>query len=184
MVFGLQLILSAIFVGLTRLGYYLRSYYEMSAAVKKIAVFFDISLETVRGDERLACSSSELVVRGVRSRYRGEDLTLNLTVPSGSHVLVAATDAALAKHFADLLQRFREPEAGTISIGGVDLTDVDSQRLRDEIAVVDSPAVLERSIAEYLALADPEASRAKIRGVLAQVGLADVVEKIEGGLDR
>ncbi|MDJ0848911.1 MAG: ABC transporter ATP-binding protein [Myxococcota bacterium] len=179
-----ELILSAIFVGLTRLGYYLRSYYEMRAAVKKIAVFFDISLEAVRGDEELACSSSQLVVRGVRSRYRGEDLTLNLTVPSGAHVLVAATGASLAKNFADLLQRFRDPDAGTISIGGVDLTDVDVHHLRDEIAVVDSPIVLERSIAEYLGLADPTLSRARIREVVAQVGLADEVQKMEGGLDR
>ncbi len=179
-----ELILSAIFVGLTRLGYYLRSYYDLRAAVRKIAVFFDISLETVRGDERLACSSSELVVRGVRSRYRGEDVTLNLTVPSGAHVLVAATSASLAKNFADLLQRFREPDAGTIPIGGVDLTDVDVHHLRDEIAVVDSPTVLERSIAEYLALADPDASRARIREAVAQVGLAEEVQKMEGGLDR
>ncbi len=179
-----ELILSAIFVGITRLGYYLRSYYEVRAAARKIAVFFDISLETVRGDERIDCSSSEVVMRGVRSRYRGDDLTLNLTVPSGSHVLVATTSASLAKHFADLLQRFREPESGTMSIGGVDLSDVDVQRLRDEIAVVDSPTVLERSIAEYLALADPEASRARIREVLAQVGLAEEIRKIEGGLDR
>ncbi len=179
-----ELILSAIFVGLTRLGYYLRSYYETRAAVKKIAVFFDISLETARGDEDLACASSELVVQDVRSTYRGEDVTLNLTVPSGSQVLVAATSASLAKHFADLLQRFREPEAGSISIGGVHLTDVDAQHLRDEIAVVDSPVVLERSIAEYLALADPDASRARIREVVAQVGLAGGVQKIEGGLDR
>jgi putative ABC transport system ATP-binding protein len=179
-----ELILSAIFVGLTRLGYYLRSYYEMRAAAKKISVFFDISLEKVAGDERLACSSSELVVRGVRSRYRGESLSLNLSVPSGCQVLVAATAASLAKNFSDLLQRFREPEAGSISIGGVDLADVDVHRLRDEIAVVDTPLVLERSIAEYLALADPEASRARIREVIAQVGLADEVQKMEGGLDH
>ncbi len=179
-----ELILSAIFVGLTRLGYYLRSYYEIRAAVSKISVFFDIALETVRGDQQLDCASSELVVEGVRSRYRGQDLTLNLTVPSGSHVLAAASATSLTKQFADMLQRFRDPEAGTISIGGVDLTDVDAQRLRNEIAVVDSPDVLERSIAEYLALADPEASRARIREMVALVGLADEVQKIEGGLDR
>ncbi len=179
-----ELILSAIFVGLTRLGYYLRSYYEMRAAVKKVAVFFDISLETVRGDQRLDCTSSELVVEGVRSSYRGEDLTLTLTVPSGSHVLAAVSAASLAKQFTDIVQRFRDPEAGTLSIGGVNLADVDAQRLRDEILVVDSPLLLERSIAEYLALADPDAPRARIREAVAQVGLADVVQKIEGGLDR
>ncbi len=179
-----ELILSAIFIGLTRLGYYLRSYYEVRAAVNKLAVFFDIALESAHGDERLDGSSSELVVRGVRSRYRGEEMTLNLVVPSGSHVLAAATAVSLSKQFVDLLQRFREPEAGSISIGGVDITDVDAQRLRDEIAVVDSPMVLERSIAEYLALADPNASRAQIREVIAKVGLANEIQKIEGGLDR
>jgi len=66
----------------------------------------------------------------------------------------------------------------------VDLTDVDAQYLRDEIAVVDSPIVLERSIAEYLTMADPGASRAQIREIVARVGLTDEVQKIEGGLDR
>ncbi len=179
-----ELILSAIFVGLTRLGYYLRSYYEMRAAVKKISVFFDISLESVQGDERLDCSSSGLVVRGVRSHYRGVDVAFDLSVPSGAGVLVAATGGSLAKHFSDLLQRFREPESGTVSIGGVDITDVDVHHLRDEIKGVDSPVMLERSIAAFLAMADPEASRARIREVVTQVGLAEAVLKIEGGLDR
>ncbi|MFT5441375.1 MAG: putative ABC transport system ATP-binding protein, partial [Myxococcota bacterium] len=63
-----ELILSAIFVGLTRLGYYLHSYYQLRAATKKIAVFFDLELENSDGDTEAVCTSSELVFRGVRAR--------------------------------------------------------------------------------------------------------------------
>ncbi len=179
-----ELILSAIFVGLTRLGYYMRSYYALNAAAKKISVFFDLPLEDVRGDERLTPDSGALVVRDVRTHDRGEGLSVDLEVPSGSQVLVAASSAVLVKQFTDLLQRFCEPEAGSISIGGVDISDFDRQRLRDEILVIDSTVLLERSASDFLELADPNASRALIREVIEQVALTEVFQRIEGGLDR
>lgn len=179
-----ELILSAIFIGLTRVGYYLAAYYELRAATKKIEVFWGLALEDVRGDDLSNCTSSELVIQGVRSHYRGYDLSLNLTVEAGSHVLVAPTTVALAKQFGDLLLRFLDQDDGTISIGGVDISDVDVQRLRDEVAVVDSTMVLERSIGDFLGLADPTVPRARLREVIAQVGLADELMTIEEGIDR
>ncbi len=178
-----ELILSAILIGLTRVGYYLRIYYELRAAAKKVAMLFDLPVEDVAGDTVGNLSASGLAFRDVRDRSMGFDVRIDIEIPAGAKVLVGSTTALLDKSFADLLRRFREPDDGRIELGDSDISDLDLHALRDQVVVVDDALVVDCSISEYLSIAQPAVSRHRMRQVLEQVGLSDAVQRIEEGLD-
>ena len=95
--------------------------------------------------------------------------------PGQTVALVGHTGAGKSTAVA-LLQRLRDPDAGTIRIDGVDLRDVTLNSLRANIGVVFQESMLfYRSIADNLRVGRPEASEAEL---LAAARLAEAHEFI------
>jgi ABC-type multidrug transport system fused ATPase/permease subunit len=90
--------------------------------------------------------------------------------PRETVALVGHTGAGKSTAVA-LLQRLRDPTAGTVRIAGVDIRDVTLESLRADIGVVFQESMLFcRSIADNLLIGRPEASEAE---VLAAARLAE-----------
>jgi ATP-binding cassette subfamily B protein len=90
--------------------------------------------------------------------------------PGQTVALVGHTGAGKSTAVA-LLQRLRDPDAGTIRIDGVDIRDVTLDSLRANIGVVFQESLLfHRSIADNLRVGRPEASEAEL---LAAARLAE-----------
>ncbi|EGD04417.1 ABC transporter-like protein, partial [Burkholderia sp. TJI49] len=84
----------------------------------------------------------------------------------------------------DLLQRFYDPQRGSVRIGGVDLRDVDLDALRRHVAVVSQDIVLFRgSLADNIRYAAPLASRDDIAQAARVARLDELVATLPGGLD-
>jgi glucan exporter ATP-binding protein len=95
--------------------------------------------------------------------------------PGQTVALVGHTGAGKSTAVA-LLQRLRDPDAGTIRIDGVDLRDATLDSLRANIGVVFQESMLfYRSIADNLRVGRPEASEAEL---LAAARLAEAHEFI------
>jgi ATP-binding cassette, subfamily B, beta-glucan exporter len=96
---------------------------------------------------------------------------LSFVVEPGQTVALVGHTGAGKSTAVALLQRLRDPDAGTIRIDGVDLRDVTLDSLRANIGVVFQESMLfYRSIADNLRVGRPEASEAEL---LAAARLAE-----------
>jgi len=180
-----ELILSVVFAGLSRADYYLEMYYEVGAATAKLSELWEIPIEDETGaDARVEEPAASLALADVVCRYRGREYELELTLPRAGAVFLAPREAVIGRMLVELLQHYREPDSGSVTLGGTPLRELDGRVLRQQIVVVESTLVPECSIAEFLAIGDPDASRGRMREVLDHVGLSEVIAAIEGGLDR
>lgn len=123
----------------------------------------------------LKAAGADIVFEHIRFSYGDRTVIhdLNLTVPSGKVVALVGMSGSGKTTLTSLLLRFHDPEAGRITIGGVDLRDTTTAGLRDQIAVVTQDVVLfSDSIARNIELGRQGASRAEIE-LAAKAAYAD-----------
>ncbi|VWB20281.1 multidrug ABC transporter ATPase/permease [Burkholderia pseudomultivorans] len=105
-------------------------------------------------------------------------------VPAGSKVALSGLSGSGKSTLIDLLQRFYDPQRGSVQIGGIDLRDVDLDALRRHVAVVSQDIVLFRgSLADNIRYAAPLASRDDIAQAARVARLDELVATLPGGLD-
>ncbi len=115
-------------------------------------------LPPIRGD---------IQIEGVSFRYRidGQQVLrdISLAVPAGQVLGVVGSSGSGKSTLAKLIQRLYVPEAGRVSIDGVDLSLADPAWLRRQIGVVLQENVLfNRTVRENIALADPGMSMDRV----------------------
>jgi ABC-type multidrug transport system fused ATPase/permease subunit len=127
---------------------------------------------------------------GVWFRYRlpedsswvHRDLAFELPA-GGMTALVGPSGAGKSTIFA-LLERYYEPQGGTIAMDGRDIRDWPLQELRAAIAYVEQDApILAGSLRENLCMATPEATDEDLRAVVTLTRLDDFLERLPDGLD-
>ena len=85
---------------------------------------------------------------------------------------------------AEVLFRFRDPDAGTVTLDGVDVTAVDPDETRRHLSgVPQDPHVFAATVRDNLLLARPSATDEDLRDVLRRVRLAEDVAVLPDGLD-
>lgn len=178
-----ELILATIFAGMSRFGDYLEDYYELRAALDKLSYFSDMPLATEGGEAELPPGPVAVRFDRTAVRHRTGEFVLEFALTAGGTYMAAAQSSRLQKAFLDLLQRYREPDGGQLTLSGLDVLDCRPQALRDRIALVDGTGALERTVGEYLAVGEPSLSRSRMREALAAVALAETVDSLERGLD-
>lgn len=109
---------------------------------------------------------------------------VDLRLSPGEAVALVGPSGIGKSTLSELLVRFRDPDSGSIRIGGVDLRDVDSAELRRQVRLAPQDAYLfDGSIRENVALGRPEASTAELEAALARVGLGSWLDGLPGGID-
>lgn len=92
---------------------------------------------------------------------------LSLSVPAGKHVALVGATGSGKSTIVQLLFRFRDPDAGRVTVDGVDVRELDPAVLRAHIGLVlQAVHVLPGTVAENLGVDEPTAAR-----LLAEVGL-------------
>lgn len=83
-----------------------------------------------------------------------------------------------------LIERFYDPTAGVVRLGGIDIRGLDRSDLRAQIGYVEQDApVLAGSIRQNLLLSAPDATDQQCIDVLAAVNLTEVLQRNPAGLD-
>jgi len=135
---------------------------------------------------------------GGRVRMQGVDFTyddaggggqptlrgIDLDVPAGHTVAVVGATGSGKTTLVMLIPRLYEATAGTVSIDGMDVRDVDVASLRHEIALVSDDAFLfSASLRENIAYARPDAGADQIEAAARRAGLAELIGDLPDGYD-
>lgn len=109
---------------------------------------------------------------------------VSFTVPVGSRTALVGPSGAGKSTILSLIERFYDPTAGVIRMGGVDIRDLDRDELRSRIGYVEQDApVLAGSLRDNLLLGSPDASDEQCIAVLRSVNLDEVLDRDPRGLD-
>lgn len=133
-------------------------------------------------------SGHALKVAGVRFAW-AEDRApvfhdLDLEVPEGARIALLGPSGTGKSTLAALLLKFAAPQAGRITLGGVDIAALPAAEVRRRITWLTQDARLfDDTIAANLRLAAPEAPEADLWRALDRAQIGDVVRTLPDGLE-
>jgi ABC-type multidrug transport system fused ATPase/permease subunit len=151
----------------------------------------DDSQAASRADER--ADAAAIAFDGVSFSYpvlAGETVSapvlrgVSFAVPRGTRTALVGPSGAGKSTSLALIERFYDPTAGAIRIGGVDIAALPREELRAQLGYVeqDAPA-LAGSLRDNLVLGAPLATDDDCRRVLAAVNLGEVLARSPLGLE-
>lgn len=109
---------------------------------------------------------------------------ISFTIPVGSKTAVVGPSGAGKSSLFSLIERFYDPQSGTIRIFGRDVTALSRESLRSQLGYVEQDApVLAGTIRDNLVIGSPLASDTELLSVLDEVNLSAIVERDPQGLD-
>ncbi len=133
-------------------------------------------------------AGGDLVAVGVSVRFTGrgdaalEDVTLR--VAPGARVAVVGRSGAGKTTLARLLVRFRDPDAGAVELGGLDLRRTGQDELRHAVRLASQEAHLfTTTVRQNVLLANPDADDAAVLAALERAGLGPWIAALPLGLE-
>ncbi len=170
------------------MGFVSRLFFQMHSLLE----FFDV-LDTKSG---VADKPGAVALGDVKGAVRFEAVSLSydggrpavseldFDVPPGASVaLVGATGSGKSTTMA-LLSRLWDPQAGRITIDGIDIRDVTLESLRAKIGVVfQDSAVFHRSIADNIRVGRADASLDEVREAARLAEAEDFIQRQPQGFD-
>ena len=138
--------------------------------------------ETLGEHEVEALTTGEITaLRPTRDRVLD---TVSFTVPLGSKTAIVGPSGAGKSSILSLMERFYDPQAGSISVFGTPVVDLERSQLRGYFGYVEQDApVLAGTIRDNLLIGAPGANEEQLREVLESVNLTDILERDARGLD-
>lgn len=110
-------------------------------------------------------------------------IAINAVFDAGQKIALIGDSGAGKSTLIDLLQRFYQPQHGTITLDNVDISQFDITEFRRKVAVVSQDIVIFRgSLADNLRYVAPDASDGHILSALEQVQLHSLVEQLPQGI--
>lgn len=178
-----ELVLSAVFYGISQLGPYMAYFYDLCGALEELSRFFDVELEAPAAKSAFACADSSLEFREVRGEARGAPVTLNFTIADSATVMASCSTHGLQRLVTTLLKRQLNPDSGMVMVGGADIVEAEPHALHQQIVLLDRPIVVAMTIREFLQLAGDNVTSAQVLDAVRIVGLDAVISRFEKGLD-
>ena len=109
---------------------------------------------------------------------------VSFTVRPGSVAALVGPSGGGKTTAASLIPRFWETGSGRVTVGGVDVRDMDTRTLMDQVAFVfQDTRLFKQSILENIRAARPEATREQVMAAALAAQCGDILDKLPQGLD-
>ncbi|WP_338765729.1 ABC transporter ATP-binding protein [Nocardia vulneris] len=126
----------------------------------------------------------DLEFDAVTFRRHGRTLIheLSLSVPTGRRLAVVGPSGAGKSTLLQLLARFYDVDRGAVRVGGVDVREISTEVLMDQIAIVFQDVYLfDGTIEDNVRLGRPEADADAVRAAATAARLDEVIERLPEG---
>lgn len=109
---------------------------------------------------------------------------ITLSIPEHSLTALVGPSGGGKTTLVNLLGRFWEVDAGSISIGGIDIRDIKTQDLLHTVGFVfQENKLFKESILENIRYGKKDASREEVMKALRKAECMDIIEKLPAGID-
>jgi len=124
----------------------------------------------------------------VTFRYDGTSApaleNLSVEAAAGEYVGIVGPTGAGKSTFMKLLLRFYEPQEGSISVDGVDISELRVESLREQIGYVSQePFLFDDTVGENIAYANRDASASAVTEAAKQANAHEFIVDLENGYD-
>ena len=179
--------ISRIFAPIESLGMEIQTIQSAMAGVKRINAFLAQPERAAQAAESAAVPRGDVAVDHVTFGYGGRTVLsdLSFTVKAGEQAtLVGRTGAGKSTVFKLLLGLYR-PEKGTVTIGGVDVSQITDRQRRSCIGCVEQHfARVPGTVLDQITLGDPRITRDMARKAAQLAGLDAAICAFPDGYDR
>ncbi len=178
--------ISRIFAPIESLGMEIQTIQSAMAGVKRINAFLAQPERAAQAAESAAVPGGDVAVDHVTFGYGGRTVLsdLSFTVKAGEQAtLVGRTGAGKSTVFKLLLGLYR-PEKGTVTIGGVDVSQITDRQRRSCIGCVEQHfARVPGTVLDQITLGDPRITRDMARKAARLAGLDAAICAFPDGYD-
>ena len=176
-----------LFIPLNFLGFVYREIKGSMANIENMFSLLDLTsgVKDITDAPELQITEGVISFNQVSFHYRDDRAIirdLSFTIQSGEKVAVVGASGAGKSTLVKLLFRFYDPNAGSISIDGQDVSQVSQQSLRRAIGIVPQDTVLfNQSIFENIRYGDPHASDEEILQAIRLAHFEDFIAQLPQG---
>ena len=108
---------------------------------------------------------------------------ISLTIGAGETAALVGPSGGGKSTLASLATRFFDPTSGAVSIGGVNVKDMDPGQLMNTVSfVLQNSHLIKASILDNVRLGRPDASETQVMAALEQAQCMDIIEKFPQGV--
>ncbi|MCR5627293.1 MAG: ABC transporter ATP-binding protein/permease [Lachnospiraceae bacterium] len=173
-------------VALTKVAYSGEAEMTLIDALERVKSVLDIEpLKT--GDDPKEPEGFTLELKNVTYRYKDNAADavkdVSAVIKQGEHVAFVGPSGSGKTTICELIARFFDVKEGEICIGGVNIKDIDQNRLMEMISFVfQDSRLLKTSILENVRLSKPNASEEEVMNALKKAQCLDILEKLPKGI--
>jgi len=173
-------------VALTKIAYSGEAEMNLIDALKRVERIMEIEpLSEVGSGKQPEDHGIEL--KNVTYRYK--DATrdavsdVSFSISPGEHVALVGPSGSGKTTLAELIVRFFDVTSGEILIGGVNVKEISSAALMEQVSFVfQDSRLIKKSILENVRMAKPEATEAEVLEALEKAQCMDIIEKLPDGI--
>ncbi|MBM6816341.1 ABC transporter ATP-binding protein [Olsenella uli] len=186
--FAFYAIFSAVIpTAMTRVMFMSEAFQSAADAVSRVEEVLAAPVITAPAAPR-APESNAIRFEDVTFTYEGADAPaldhVSFEVPAGATVALVGPSGGGKTTAASLVPRFWDAGAGRVTLGGVDVRQMDPHDLMDRVAFVfQANRPFRQTILENVRAARPEATREEALAALDAAQCADILEKLPQGAD-
>lgn len=173
-----ELIVTLVLASLAKTGKHLEAFYDLEAALDKLAVIESFTLEP-EGGEVLLPSDQPLAVQAVCPGTAGE---ISLDAPAASRIALLGAPGSGKSRFMETLSLLRAPEGSRVTFDGISSQALDRVATRRLIANAGRGEVFSGTILENLRAGNDDIGVEEIREALSDAGLAERVAALPKGM--
>lgn len=108
---------------------------------------------------------------------------ISLSIGTGQTVAFVGPSGGGKSTLAALIARFFDPQSGKISIGGVNVKDIDKSELMDTVSIVfQNSRLIKGSILDNVRMGKPNATDGEVLAALSAAQCMDIIEKFPDGV--